>query len=69
MGEAERIFNEAWLHLARSGSVDDLHGAEYKRVYGEWQKAEQPGDVLEFIKEHVSTKEYEPDVNTGDSGH
>lgn len=67
MGEAEQKFNDAWLHLARAGKVDDVYGAEYRRVFFEWQIHEQPEDVLDFILASVDTTLDRREVNTGDS--
>ena len=42
-----------WCQLAEEGRVDDLGGAEYRRVRSLWVVAGSPGSYREFILRNV----------------
>lgn len=46
---ARRLFRAAWRALEFEGAVDGLDGAEYRRVWSEWNEEVQPGNLFHFI--------------------
>lgn len=48
--EAGRFFREAWRRCEENGWCDGEGGAEYLRVFGEWNNAQRPYNVWEFIR-------------------
>lgn len=53
--ETRLEFMFAWMQLAKKGECDDIWGAEFERVFAEWQKQTHiQGSSEDFIRKHAN---------------
>lgn len=55
MNPSNEDFRKEWNELADNGTCDAIDGAEFKRIFREWEALGCPSDLVHFISVRANT--------------